>query len=67
MIKHLFINHSFMKEKGFWGFGVINETGNQRQFLVSLASQNHNAGMSSTAEQECAAGEVLELRPFQSF
>ena len=26
MIKHLFINHSLMKEKGFWGFGVIQAT-----------------------------------------
>jgi hypothetical protein len=23
MIKHLFINHSLMKEKGFWGFRVL--------------------------------------------
>ena len=26
MIKHLFINHSLMKEKGFWGFGVMSLT-----------------------------------------
>ena len=25
MIKHLFINHSLMKEKGFWGFGVLQD------------------------------------------